>query len=362
LNLEERMKLITRNTEEVVTPSELHALLESKSRPTAYWGFEPSGLMHLGTGVLCGYKILDLVEAGFDFTILLADWHAWINNKLGGDLAAIKLCGEYFIHGFTALGLTPNRVRYLWVSDLVKDTDYWEKVITIARSASVTRVTRCLPIMGRSLEVKEVEVASLIYPCMQVADIFKLDVDCACAGIDQRKAHMLARDVAERLGKKKPVSLHTHLLPSLEGAKGRMGSHFDEDAALDLQISSKMSKSLPRSCIYIHDSPEEIRAKLREAYCPPRQIEGNPVLEVARYILFARNPSLQISRDQKYGGPLDFASYGELERAYAEGKLHPLDLKNGIAEALIPLLEPVRRYFDKRPEILEGVMKLGITR
>lgn len=362
MNLEERIALVTQDTEEVITPTELRELLESKSHPTAYWGFEPSGLMHLGTGALCGFKILDLVEAGFDFTVLLADWHAWINNKLGGDLNAIRLCGEYFIHGFTALGLTPNRVRYVWVSDLVKDTDYWEKVITIAKSSSVPRVTRCLPIMGRSLDAKELEVASLIYPCMQAADIFKLGVDCACAGIDQRKAHMLARDVAERLGQKKPVSIHTHLLIGLEGSRGRMGTHFDEDETVNLQIDAKMSKSLPKSCIYIHDPPEKIRAKLREAYCPPRQVEGNPVLEVARYIIFARNQTFQIKRDQKYGGSLQFTTYGELERAYAEGQLHPLDLKNSVAEALILLLEPVRRYFDKRPEILEGVKQLEITR
>ncbi len=362
MNLEERMELVTRNTEEIITPTELRELLASKSHPKAYWGFEPSGLMHLGTGVLCGYKILDLVEAGFDFTVLMADWHAWINNKLGGDLNAIRLCGEYFIHGFTALGLSPDRVRYLWASDLVKETDYWEKVIAIAKSSSVPRVTRCLPIMGRSLDAKELEVASLIYPCMQVADIFKLDIDCACAGIDQRKAHMLAREVAERLGQRKPVSLHTPLLLGLEGSQGRMGANFDEDEAIDLQISAKMSKSLPRGCIYIHDPPEEIRTKLREAYCPPRQVEGNPVLQVARYIIFARDQTLQVERDQKYGGILQFTNYRELEKAYVEGRLHPLDLKNGVAEALILLLEPVRRYFEKRPEILEGMARLEITR
>ncbi|MEM3736947.1 MAG: tyrosine--tRNA ligase [Candidatus Bathyarchaeia archaeon] len=362
MNIEERVELVRRNTVEIITPTELRELLEKKNRPTAYWGFEPSGLMHLGTGLLCGYKILDLVEAGFDFTVLLADWHAWINNKFGGDLKAIRLCGEYFIQCFTALGLTSDRVRYIWVSDLVKDADYWEMVITVAKNSSVSRLTRCLPIMGRSLDAKELEVASLIYPCMQAADIFKLRIDCACAGIDQRKAHMLARDVSRKLGYEKPMSVHTPLLLGLQGSKGRIDARFDEDEALNLQISAKMSKSLPEGCVYIHDSPEEIRAKLKKAYCPPRQVEGNPVLEIAKYIIFARGHSLQIERAQRYGGYLRFTSYSELERAYVEGHLHPLDLKNSVAEALITILEPVREYFAKRSEILEAIKKLEITR
>lgn len=43
MDLEERISLVTRNTEEVVTPEELRLLLETKTKPKAYWGFESSG-------------------------------------------------------------------------------------------------------------------------------------------------------------------------------------------------------------------------------------------------------------------------------------------------------------------------------
>ena len=43
MDLEEKIELVTRNVEEIVTYNELHELLESKSRPRAYWGFECSG-------------------------------------------------------------------------------------------------------------------------------------------------------------------------------------------------------------------------------------------------------------------------------------------------------------------------------
>ena len=51
LDLEERVDLVSRNTEEVVTRGELRSLLETTSRPKAYWGFECSGLMHIGIGL-----------------------------------------------------------------------------------------------------------------------------------------------------------------------------------------------------------------------------------------------------------------------------------------------------------------------
>ncbi|MFH1328795.1 MAG: tyrosine--tRNA ligase [Candidatus Bathyarchaeota archaeon] len=362
MNVEERLKKITRNTEEIITLNELREILRTKKHPKAYWGFEPSGLMHLGTGLVCGYKILDMVKSGFDFTIFLADWHAWINNKLGGNLEDIRFCGEYLIHGFSSIGLTPDKVKYVWASELLKNTDYWETVVKIAKKISVPRVTRCLPIMGRELNVQEIEAASLFYPCMQVADMFKLEVDCACSGLDQRKAHMLARDVAEKFSLKKPLSLHTHLLLGLSGPAEKMGTQFDENEAINLQISAKMSKSLPKSCIYVHDSPDEIREKIKDAYCPQKQVEDNPVLEVAKYIVFAKDEQLLVERSQKYGGSVEFLSYEDLKRTYADGKLHPLDLKNSVTEALIHILEPVRKHFEKKSELVERMAKIDISR
>lgn len=227
------MDLVTRNTEEVITREEIQAILDSKSRPKAYWGFECSGLMHIGMGLVVGSKIGDMVEAGFDFTIFLADWHSWINNKLGGNMANIKTCGRYFIDCFTALGVPRERVRYLWASDLANERSYWEKVVRIAKSASLSRVQRALPIMGRSMRASDLEAASILYPCMQAADIFQMELDIACAGMDQRKAHMLARDVADKLGFGKPSCIHTPLLAGLQEPKTGVEREFDEDTDLD---------------------------------------------------------------------------------------------------------------------------------
>jgi len=362
LDLEERLELVTRGAAEVITHEELRALLESEEYPHAYWGFECSGPMHIGMGLVCGLKMLDMVKAGFKFTVFLADWHSWINNKLGGDMEKIRLVGRYFRACFEALGLKGPRVRYLWASDIVSDSEYWRKVITIAKSATLRRVRRALPIMGRSLEAGDVEAAWLFYPCMQAADIFHMEVEVACAGMDQRKVHMLARDVAEKLGWRKPICLHTPLLMGLAGPGAVIEGVFDEDERLNKRIRSKMSKSVPGSCIYVHDEPEEIRAKLRKAYCPAKQVEDNPVLELARLIVFPALGCLEVDRPEKYGGPVAYDSYAELERDFVSGALHPLDLKNAVADALAEILRPVREHFTREPELLEAIKAIEVTR
>jgi len=364
MDLEERIDLVTRNTEETVTVKELREILETTSNPKAYWGFECSGFMHVGMGVICGSKIKDMVEAGFNFIIFLADWHSWINNKLGGIMDNIRISGEYFKQCFEALGVASDKTRFLWASEIADSIEYWEKVVRIAKASSLQRVRRALTIMGRELDASDVETAWLLYPCMQASDIFHMDLDVAAGGMDQRKAHMLARDIADKLGWKKPVCVHTPLLLGLQkpGLTEGDEKRFDEDAALSRKISSKMSKSKPESCIFVHDTPEAIRSKIRNAYCPPRQEEDNPVLEHARYIVFPALGSLEVSRPSKYGRPLTIESYEALKMYYVKGEIHPLDLKNGVAEALVQILKPVREHFQKNPESLENMRRVETIR
>lgn len=344
---------------EVITQNEFQSLLETKTMPRAYWGFESSGFMHIGLGLVCGSKIKDMVEAGFHFTIFLADWHSWINNKLGSVMENIRLCGEYFKECFTSLGI--KKVEYLWATDLAKDISYWERVVKISKSASVQRIWRSLPIMGREMSISDIETAWLFYPCMQAADIFHMELDVACAGIEQRKAHMLARDSAEKLNWQKPSCVHTPLLMGLSGPTGS-DRQLDEDSAVNTQIVSKMSKSIPGTAIFVHDSPEDIETKLKNAFCPPKQSSNNPVLEMTRLAVLTNAKELTITRPAKYGGSETFSSYAELKKAYNQGEIHPLDLKNSVAQALIKILEPVREHFKRKPELLEKMKEIEVTR
>jgi tyrosyl-tRNA synthetase len=193
---------------------------------------------------------------------------------------------------------------------------------------------------------------------MQAADIFEMNLDVACAGIDQRKAHVLAREAGEKLRWGKPVALHTPMLMGLAGTQGSEKGIYDEDSKLSNVIAAKMSKSKPENTILLHDSPELIEEKLRRAYCPPKIVEGNPVIEYYRLLAFSANETVILHRSEKYGGDLNFSTYKELEEAYKTGEIHPQDLKANMARILGEILGGVREYFDKHPEPLEQMKKL----
>jgi len=363
MDIETRLRLITQPpTEEVITYDELRELLEVEEHPVAYDGFEPSGLAHIPFALLRAIKLRHMLEAGCRFKLLLADWHAAINRKMGGDLEKIRRVGEYFIEVWKASGIDVGRVEIVWASDLAADRDYWKLVIDVLRNSTLRRVLRCLPIMGRK-EGELQEAAQLLYPGMQVADIFTLGAKICQLGLDQRRANILARELGPKLGFWKPVAVHHHMLMGLAGPMGPTG--LEEDESLDVQISSKMSKSIPESSIFVHDDAETIRRKIHNAYCPPKQVNGNPVLEYCKFVIFPLVKSLHVERPSKYGGSVEYASYAELEKDFMTGALHPLDLKNAVAAVLNELLTPIRTWFErdqKARELYEFVRTQEITR
>jgi tyrosyl-tRNA synthetase len=362
MDVEKRFELVSSVGEEIVTREELKGLLQTKSHPVAYDGFEPSGLAPVHFGVYRALNLKTLLKAGIRFKLLLADWHGWINNKMGGDLGAIQKVGEYFVEVWRAAGVDLGRVEVVWASELVKDPEYWRKVILVAKNATVARATRCLTIMGRK-EGELQDVAQYFYPMMQVADIFHLGVDICQLGLDQRRANILAREIAPKFRWKKPVLVHHHMLMGLQGVKRPDG--FEADRAMDLEISSKMSKSRPESAIFVHDQEEDIRRKMNGAYCPAKDTENNPVLEFCRYMIMRGFKEFEVQRPKKFGGPVAFHSYEELEGVFREGKLHPQDLKAATASYMEKMVHPIREHFEtnkKARELYDFVRKREVTR
>jgi tyrosyl-tRNA synthetase len=362
VDVEKRLELIRRVGEEIITEQELRELLQTKSRPIAYDGFEPSGLAHIAFGVLRAINVQDMIDAGIHFKLYVADWFAWLNNKLGGDLEKIKETGKYFVEVWKAAGIPMNKVTVEWTSNAVKDPEYWKKVVLIAKNTTVARTTRCLSIAGRTASDLK-QTALLFYPMMQTADIFWLEADICQLGLDQRRANMLAREVGPKLGWWKPVIVSHHMLMGLEGVKTPDG--LDDNKQFDVEISSKMSKSKPATSIFVHDTAEQIKNKMSKAFCPPKQVDGNPVIEYCKYIVFRKMDTLNIKRTAKFGGNLEVQSYDELTKLYSKGDIHPLDLKNATSEALDKCVKPIRDHFEKNKKanaLYETIKQMEITR
>ena len=358
MDIETKIELIKRPpTEEILVEKELRHLLETNEHPAHYQGFEISGLLHLGNFIISGFKINDFLKAGITCQAYLADWHSFINNKFGGDWDKILAAAKYYEKAFKFF--CPG-VKIVVGSELYHNNDdYWRKLIRFSKHMTLSRTLRCMTIMGRS-ENEKLDLSQYYYPPMQAVDIKEIGADIPHGGLDQRKAHVLAREVFPKMGWNKPVAVHHHLLMGIaEPIKLKAKDKLEQ------VIASKMSKSKPWTAIFIHDTEQQIKEKLRKAWCPEKLVEMNPVLEMTRYVVFHENKTFKIGRPAKFGGPVEFQSYEELEKAYRHGDLHPQDLKNSVAQEISRIVESIRRYFEidsEAKECLEVVKKAQVTR
>lgn len=357
MDTETKVGLIKSFAEEIITEQELRDLFNTKSHPLAYDGFEPSGLAPIHFGLLRAVNLKLMLKAGVKFNLYLADYFGFINNKLGGDLEKIRKAGEYFIEVWKSVGIDTSKVKIIWAKDIMDKLDYWDKMLKVAKRTTLATTLKSMTIMGRK-QGEANYLAQAMYPAMQVTDIFDMGIDICQLGMDQRRAHVLAREVAPAYGWKKPIAVHHHILLGLQGAP--QGTDTEEKL-----IDAKMSKSNPKSAIYMHNTTEEIKQKLDSAYCPPKVVAGNPVLEFAKYIIFMEHDSLKVERSAKFGGNVTFGSYAELEGAFVAGNLHPVDLKSAVAAELDKMIAPSRKYFEKNKkakQLLEMMKSYQITR
>jgi tyrosyl-tRNA synthetase len=278
----DRLELAIRNTEEIVTVDELKALLEQKQRPRAYVGYETSGKVHLGH-MLTANKLLDLQKSGFDVVVLLADLHAFLNEK--GSLEEVRKIADYNRDCFMALGLDPERTEFIYGTDYQLKPEYMLKILQMARNTTLNRARRSMDEVSRSAE--NPMVSQMIYPLMPA-----------------------------------PVCMHTPLIPGLNGEK--MSSSKGNNIAVD-------------------EPAEEIEKKIKSAFCPAKVVENNPVLAICKYHVFPRiDEGMTVRRPEKFGGDVSYASYESLEADFVSGAMHPMDLKKSCAEYMIEILAPVR--------------------
>jgi tyrosyl-tRNA synthetase len=371
-----KINLIKNNTEEILGENELKNMLLCNEKINHYIGFEISGKIHLGTGLMCMSKVKDFMDAGINCSVFLADYHSWINDKLGGDLDKIKkVAVGYFKEGLKAslkcIGGNPNKLKFVLGSELYHNNDlYWLNMIEISKHTSLSRMMRSITILGKK-EGVSVDFAKLLYPPMQVADIFIQKIHMPHAGIDQRKAQVIARDVAMKLSfnpltnskgeKIKPMAIHHSLIMGL-GKPSKWP--IEKNELKDMLSELKMSKSKPDTCIFIHDSEKEVKRKINKAFCMEKEIKYNPILDWVKRLIFPIKGKLEINRPEKFGGNIKYKNYLELEKDFEKGTIHPIDLKNSVAISLINILEPARKHFSKgeAKKMLEELEKMILTK
>ena len=353
----ERLKLMVNGAQEVVGLDHLISVLAGGPSMAGddvircYVGFEPSGTAHIGWKVLA-LRLRKLLDAQANVMVFLADWHAWVNDKFSGDMAAIQTTARYMEDTFRALlghpeeGEGAGQLRFVWASTVMSDGDYWARVLRCSKGMTLAQVRKTFSIMGRDEASSDNDLSKFYYPAMQAADIGHMHIDLAIGGMDQRKAHMYMRDVSQRWGWRKATCLHTPIISGLNASGGRMET-FDH----------KMSKSDPRGAILLHDDQAVMRKKMRKAYLDPAD-EHSPVYELAEHIVLPEQGVIHVTPNPKFGEPSTWDDLDAFRAAVADGTLHPLDAKWGVADGLAAGLSSVASHFETEPDLLEAVRTL----
>uniref|UniRef100_A0A672GYG6 Tyrosine--tRNA ligase n=1 Tax=Salarias fasciatus TaxID=181472 RepID=A0A672GYG6_SALFA len=329
LSPDEKYQLITRNLQEVLGEEKLKQVLQERELKV-YWGTATTGKPHVAYFVPMS-KIADFLKAGCEVTILFADLHAYLDNmKAPWELLELRV--KYYEQVIKAMlesiGVPLEKLKF------VKGTDYQlsrEYTLDVYRLSSM--VTEHDAKKAGAEVVKQVEhplLSGLLYPGLQALDEEYLKVDAQFGGVDQRKIFTLAEKYLPSLGYAKRAHLMNPMVPGLTGAK--------------------MSSSEEESKIDLLDSKEDVKKKLKKAFCEPGNIQNNGVLSFVKYVVLPLRQEFCIKRDAKWGGDKVYTVFEEVEKDFAAEMIHPGDLKASVEVALNELLEPVRKKFES-PEL-----------
>jgi tyrosyl-tRNA synthetase len=340
MNSKERYDLTTRNLAEVLTEDGLNKLIESKKAPVVYWGTAPTGKPHVGY-FLPMLKVADLLNAGWQVKILLADLHAALDNT---PWEVLEKRYQYYARVIPlmikALGVKEvKNLKFVKGSDFQLEKKYFEDLMKLSSYTSVKNAEK-----AGSEVVKQSDnprLSGLIYPLMQVLDEEYLKVDAQLGGMDQRKIFVLARESMSKLGYEPRIELINPLVPSLVSG-------------------GKMSASNEKSKIDLLDTEKEIKQKINDADCVAGDSD-NGVMAFVKFVIMVikqdANEKFVVQRPEKYGGNLEYKNYEEVEKDFNDKKLHPLDLKNSIANEIVELLKPIQ----KQRKELEKLAKAGYS-
>ena len=305
-------------------------------------GDRPTGRLHVGHYVGSLRRRVELQNTG-DFEkvfIMIADAQALTDNadnpeKVRQNVVEVAL-------DYLSVGLDPAKSTLFvqsQIPELTELTFYYMNLVTVSRLQRNPTVKS--EIAMRNFETS-IPVGFFCYPISQAADITAFDATTVPVGEDQEPMIEQTREIVRKFNSVYGETLVEPeiLLP-------------DNAACLRLPGTdgkAKMSKSLG-NCIYLSDSAEEVRTKVRGMFTDPGhlqvsdpgKVEGNTVFTYLD--AFCRPEHFDKFGTCFHGKKVsfDFHSLDEVKAQYRAGGLGDVMIKNFLTEVLNDTLEPIRQ-------------------
>lgn len=221
------------------------------SKPILISGIQPTGQLHIGNYLGALKNFVDLQNSGrYQCFFFIADLHSITEDYAPGAkyFQIQNLAADYL-----AAGLTPEKSVIFIQSQIPEHNELAWILNTLTPFGELKRMTQ---FKDKSEKQKENINAGLFnYPTLMAADILLYDAEYVPVGEDQLQHLELTRTLARKFNAKfgktlvepKALLTETPKIMSLDNP------------------AKKMSKSTPEGCLFLDDSPEVIRQKIRRA-------------------------------------------------------------------------------------------------
>lgn len=212
-------------------------------------GIRPTSNLTIANYIGAIMPILAFQEEGMNPYVFVADLHALTDNE-----PEVLKYGDEILIDLLAAGVDPVKTIIYKQSSIANEIGVL--TLLLARHVSVVELLR-LPTLKEKVKTENVENANallMMYPVMMTADILVQRANIIPVGKDQESHIEIARKIARRFNKE--VS---NIFPEPD-------THIMEMVKiLSLRDSTKMSKSIPEDAIFLTDTPEIVKVKIKRA-------------------------------------------------------------------------------------------------
>ena len=311
-------------------------------------GDRPTGRLHLGHYVGSLKRRVELQNSGeFDkIFIMIADAQALTDNADNPERVRqniIEVALDYL-----SCGLDPSKTNIFIQSQIPQLTEltfYYMNLVTVSRLQRNPTVKS--EIQLRNFEAS-IPVGFFTYPISQTADITAFKATTVPVGEDQEPMLEQAREIVRKFNSVYGETLVEPdiLLP-------------DNKACLRLPGTdgkAKMSKSLG-NCIYLSDTPEEVKRKVMSMYTDPDHIRVEDPGKIEGNCVFTYLDAFSSEEDFKEFLP-DYNNLDELKDHYRRGGLGDVKVKKFLNNVLQKQLEPIRNKRHEYEKDIPGVYEI----
>jgi len=304
-------------------------------------GDRPTGHLHLGHYVGSIKNRLEM-QKEYECFFIIADLHTLTTKQTKKDIKELNENIKAMVLDYLACGIDPKK-SHIYVQSSVMEVAIlnliFSNLVTIPRLQRIPSIKD----MAKNANLSELPAGLLGYPVLQAADILLPRATFVPVGKDNESHIELTREIAKRFN-----HLYGEVFPLPKTITSEISTLVGTDGA------AKMSKSIGNA-IFLSDSNDEVRKKVRKMYTDPNRTSSNVPGKVEGNPVFIYHDAFNSNKEE----------VEDLKERYRKGKVGDVEVKDKLILAINTFLEPIRERrlkYEKDGAILNDIIIEGNKR